>query len=103
MYTSVLHEWAFIGMKIVSPAIYRQPCILCCRGRNTFECSFCPQPKPEVPPRPYRIGLTGGIASGKSNVCKELATLGAGVVNCDLLGNNLLTSSGKSQYNYSRK
>ncbi|KAK7109446.1 bifunctional coenzyme A synthase-like [Littorina saxatilis] len=45
-----------------------------------------PVPKPDVPPRPYRIGLTGGIASGKSNMCKELATLGAGVVNCDLLG-----------------
>ncbi len=32
------------------------------------------------------IGLTGGIASGKSSVCKRLEKLGAAVINCDKLG-----------------
>ncbi|XP_071498200.1 bifunctional coenzyme A synthase-like [Diadema antillarum] len=35
---------------------------------------------------PYIIGLTGGIASGKSSVCKRLARLGAAIVDCDKLG-----------------
>ncbi|KAI8777736.1 bifunctional coenzyme A synthase [Biomphalaria glabrata] len=35
---------------------------------------------------PYRLAITGGIASGKSNVCSELEKLGAKIVNCDLLG-----------------
>ncbi|XP_025096576.1 bifunctional coenzyme A synthase-like isoform X2 [Pomacea canaliculata] len=42
--------------------------------------------QPHLPSRPYRLGLTGGIASGKSNACKELAKLGAAVINCDHLG-----------------
>lgn len=39
-----------------------------------------------IPSRPYRIGLTGGIASGKSSVCKRLQQLGAAVIDCDKLG-----------------
>jgi len=35
---------------------------------------------------PYLIGLTGGSASGKTNIAQYLETLGAGVVNCDRLG-----------------
>jgi len=35
---------------------------------------------------PYLIGLTGGSAGGKTSIGKYLETLGAGVVNCDLLG-----------------
>ena len=35
---------------------------------------------------PYRVAVTGGIASGKSNVCAELEALGAKIINCDLLG-----------------
>ncbi|KAL4216382.1 hypothetical protein ACF0H5_024109 [Mactra antiquata] len=35
---------------------------------------------------PYIIGLTGGIASGKSSVCKRLELLGAKIVDCDKLG-----------------
>jgi phosphopantetheine adenylyltransferase/dephospho-CoA kinase len=35
---------------------------------------------------PYIIGLTGGIACGKSNVRAEIQRLGAGVVDCDALG-----------------
>ena len=36
--------------------------------------------------RPYIIGLTGGIASGKSAICKRLEGLGAVSVDCDKLG-----------------
>lgn len=32
---------------------------------------------------PFVIGLTGGIASGKSSICQRLAQLGAKVVDCD--------------------
>ncbi|KYQ56622.1 Bifunctional coenzyme A synthase [Trachymyrmex zeteki] len=39
--------------------------------------------------RPYIIGLTGGIASGKSSVAEKLKQLGAGLVNCDKLAHNL--------------
>lgn len=35
---------------------------------------------------PYIVGLTGGSASGKSRICSRLASLGAGVVDCDKLG-----------------
>lgn len=45
------------------------------------------QPKEKnLPKQPYLIGLTGGIASGKSSVASKLAGLGAGTINCDLLG-----------------
>ncbi|KAK6166777.1 hypothetical protein SNE40_023399 [Patella caerulea] len=43
-------------------------------------------PGPEVPDSPYLIGLTGGICSGKSTICKKLQSLGAGIVDCDKLG-----------------
>ena len=36
--------------------------------------------------KPYVIGLTGGIASGKSSVAKRLEGLGAHIVDCDKLG-----------------
>ncbi|XP_012059274.1 PREDICTED: bifunctional coenzyme A synthase [Atta cephalotes] len=39
--------------------------------------------------RPYVIGLTGGIASGKSSVAEKLQQLGAGLINCDKLAHNL--------------
>ena len=39
-----------------------------------------------MPARPYIIGLTGGIASGKSSVCRRLEGQGASVVDCDKLG-----------------
>lgn len=41
---------------------------------------------PETLPRPYIIGLTGGIAAGKSSVCKRLENLGAIIIDCDKLG-----------------
>ncbi|KHJ47630.1 dephospho-CoA kinase [Trichuris suis] len=43
-------------------------------------------PKNRVNSNPYIIGLTGGIASGKSKICEYLRSWGAHVINCDLLG-----------------
>ena len=34
----------------------------------------------------YVLGLTGGIASGKSSVCRRMEKLGAAIVDCDKLG-----------------
>lgn len=44
-----------------------------------------PRHKP-TPNRPYIIGLTGGLASGKSAILADLDGLGAGVIDCDKLG-----------------
>lgn len=41
------------------------------------------------PLKPYIIGLTGGIASGKSSVAEKLQKLGASLVNCDKLAHDL--------------
>lgn len=38
---------------------------------------------------PYIIGLTGGIASGKSSIANYLKGLGAFVINADTLGHGL--------------
>lgn len=42
-----------------------------------------------IPTLPYVIGLTGGIASGKSGVASHLEKLGAKIINCDLIGHNV--------------
>ncbi len=47
---------------------------------------FYLQRKP--PSIPYIIGLTGGIASGKSTLCSYLETLSVPTINCDLLGHD---------------
>lgn len=39
--------------------------------------------------RPYIIGLTGSIASGKSSVADKLEKFGAGLINCDLVAHKL--------------
>lgn len=41
------------------------------------------------PLKPYIIGLTGGIASGKSSVAEKLQKLGAALVNCDKIAHDL--------------
>ncbi|CAG0914400.1 unnamed protein product [Notodromas monacha] len=42
---------------------------------------------PKIPSAlPYVVGLTGGICSGKSSICKRLEKLGAAVIDCDKLG-----------------
>ncbi|KAH3885373.1 bifunctional coenzyme A synthase-like [Dreissena polymorpha] len=44
------------------------------------------QVKSHLAVHPYVIGLTGGIACGKSSVCQRLQGLGAKIVDCDKLG-----------------
>lgn len=46
---------------------------------------------------PYVIGLTGGIASGKSAISKRLESLGASIINCDQLGHQVY-QPGKKAY-----
>jgi len=43
---------------------------------------------------PLRIGLTGGIGSGKSTVAAALAALGAAVVDTDAISRSLTLSGG---------
>lgn len=45
-----------------------------------------PQPNHSIPQRPYLIGLTGSIASGKTTIGKYLQSLGLGYINYDILG-----------------
>ncbi|KAJ1527141.1 hypothetical protein ONE63_008674 [Megalurothrips usitatus] len=48
-----------------------------------------PEPRPNLPRLPYLIGLTGGIASGKSSVGRRLEEMGAGLIDCDSLAHTL--------------
>ncbi|CAK1580417.1 unnamed protein product [Parnassius mnemosyne] len=48
-----------------------------------------PVPNPNIPRRPYVIGLAGGIASGKSNIAEKLKSKGAAIVNCDIIAHEL--------------
>jgi dephospho-CoA kinase len=43
-----------------------------------------------------RLGLTGGIGSGKSTVAKMFATLGAAVIDADAVSRSLTASQGKA-------
>ncbi|KAJ3644954.1 hypothetical protein Zmor_022650 [Zophobas morio] len=45
--------------------------------------------KKNISDRPYVIGLTGGVASGKSNVAKWLQQCGAQIISCDLIGHDV--------------
>lgn len=45
-----------------------------------------PEPNHSIPKRPYLIGLTGSIASGKTTIGKYLQSLGLGYINYDILG-----------------
>lgn len=42
-----------------------------------------PEPRLHLPNRPYIIGLTGGIGSGKSKIAEYFQSLGALVIDCD--------------------
>jgi len=44
----------------------------------------------EQPARRLRIGLTGGIASGKTTVSNQLAELGAGIIDTDLIAREVV-------------
>lgn len=45
-----------------------------------------PKPNLSIPTKPYMIGLTGGVASGKTAIADYLKTLDYGVINYDILG-----------------
>ena len=51
-----------------------------------------------IPSRPYLIGLTGGIASGKSTISEYLKTLGFGCINYDLMGHRTYERIGSPVY-----
>jgi dephospho-CoA kinase len=44
------------------------------------------------PPRPLRIGLTGGIASGKTTVANFFADLGVPVIDTDVIAREVVTA-----------
>ena len=48
-----------------------------------------PKPSSVLPLQPYIIGLVGGIASGKSAICKHFEKLGAIVINCDRMAHDM--------------
>ncbi|XP_058126072.1 bifunctional coenzyme A synthase [Anopheles ziemanni] len=48
------------------------------------------KPAPEhLPAKPYVIGLTGGIGSGKSKMIERFQKLGAGIIDCDKIAHQL--------------
>lgn len=48
-----------------------------------------PEKNASLPQQPYIIGLTGGIASGKSKLSERLKEMGAGIIDCDKLAHQL--------------
>jgi phosphopantetheine adenylyltransferase/dephospho-CoA kinase len=52
----------------------------------------------DLPKKPYIIGLTGGIASGKSSIAEKLKSLGAGVINCDKIAHQTYRSTQSAVY-----
>lgn len=46
-------------------------------------------PNENIPKKPYIIGLTGGIASGKSHIAKRLQEFGAKIIDCDKVGHDI--------------
>ncbi|EDW72993.1 uncharacterized protein Dwil_GK16881 [Drosophila willistoni] len=48
-----------------------------------------PEAKPQLPDYPYIIGLTGGIASGKSKMAQRLGEFGAHVIDCDKVAHDV--------------
>lgn len=45
-------------------------------------------------PKPYLVGLTGGIGSGKSTAAEHFAHLGAGVIDTDAIAHELTAANG---------
>ncbi|XP_052845475.1 LOW QUALITY PROTEIN: bifunctional coenzyme A synthase [Drosophila gunungcola] len=48
-----------------------------------------PDQRPQLPSRPHIIGLTGGIASGKSKMAERLGGMGAHVIDCDKVAHDV--------------
>lgn len=51
-----------------------------------------PIPNKSIPERPYLIGMTGGIASGKTTIGNYLQSMGFGYINYDLFGHKTYES-----------
>ena len=62
-----------------------------CNGRGTFYCPKC-QPKDSSK---RVIGLTGGIASGKSFISGYLQSLGAEIIDADEIAREIMVPMGK--------
>lgn len=58
-----------------------------------------PKENNSIPKRPYLIGLTGGVASGKTSISKYLESQGYGLINYDLLGHKTYEKVGSPTYN----
>lgn len=57
-----------------------------------------PIPNNNIPKHPYLIGLTGGIASGKTAIGRYLETKGFGYINYDLLGHKTYQDTNSPVY-----
>lgn len=57
-----------------------------------MESSNALPPRPH--PRPFRLGLTGGIGSGKSTVAAQLALCGASIIDADQISRSLTAPAG---------
>lgn len=57
-----------------------------------------PSINPDIPDRPYLIGLTGGVASGKTAIGNYLQTLGFGYISYDLMGHKAYASKESAAY-----
>lgn len=57
-----------------------------------MESSNAPPPRPH--PSPFRLGLTGGIGSGKSTVAAQLALRGASIIDADQISRSLTAPAG---------
>uniref|UniRef100_T1GH78 Dephospho-CoA kinase n=1 Tax=Megaselia scalaris TaxID=36166 RepID=T1GH78_MEGSC len=48
-----------------------------------------PVKRDNLPNEPYIIGLTGGIGSGKSRLCKRFEAMGAYIIDCDKVAHDI--------------
>eukprot|EP00054_Salpingoeca_dolichothecata_P038061 m.12766 g.12766 ORF g.12766 m.12766 type:complete len:491 (+) comp8197_c0_seq1:36-1508(+) len=78
----------FMSSPFLSPCINDTPRPLPIKNKNEFK-------RFSKNPRPFVIGLTGGIASGKSSAAKRLKELGAYVIDADRLGHQVLDLEAK--------
>ncbi|XP_028393410.1 bifunctional coenzyme A synthase-like [Dendronephthya gigantea] len=69
-----------------------------CRHADLGVLLKAPKPQPNQDGSVYVIGLTGGIASGKSSIAKRLGKLGAEVINADIVGHSVY-EPGTDAYN----
>lgn len=58
-----------------------------------------PIPNDSIPARPYLVGLTGGVASGKTYIAEYLESLGLGCIYYDLKGHKTYEKVGSPVYN----